>query len=264
MFFSWLRKRRRRRILAEPFPDEWRGVLESNVVHYGLLPPELQEKLRGIIQVLVAEKDWAGCRGLAMTVEIKVTLAALAGILILGQDDFYFDNVLTVLVYPSGYRARRRHGLGGEAFIEGMEELEGEADPNGPITLSWNSTLEAARQPGYGSNLVFHEFAHKVDMLAGEATGKPPMPRALEERWDAVMPRAYRNLVRAVEQRRKSFLDPYGATNEAEFFAVVTEAFFDDPLGLRAGHAELYEVFRELYRLDPATWFESGDLARDG
>lgn len=259
MLFSWLKKRRRRKLLAEPFPAEWLDILKNNVAHYALLPAELQPKLRDIVRIMVAEKDWGGGRGLEITAEMQVTVSALAGVLVLGQDGFYFDNVMTVLVYPSGYRARRRQALGaGGAYLEGTEALEGEADPHGPITLSWDRVLEAGRAPGYGDNLVFHEFAHKIDMLSGEADGAPPMPASLARRWAPAMTAAYAGLVRAVEQRRRVFLDPYGATNEAEFFAVLTEAFFDDPLGLRAAHPDLYQLMSELYRLDPAPWFAAG------
>lgn len=260
MFFSFFKKRRRRKLLAEPFPEAWLDILQTNVGLYALLPPNLQEKLRDTLRIFIAEKDWEGCRGLEMTDEVKVTVAALASILLLGQEGFYFDNVQTILVYPAGYKARRRQGLGGGVYIESTNALLGEANHyTGPITLSWNQILLAAREPGHGENLVFHEFAHKIDMLTGYVDGTPPMPAELLERWEPVMRREYRRLVHAAEWGRKSFLDPYGATDEAEFFAVTTEAFFDDPLGLRADHPALYRLFSELYAVDPAAWFGGGD-----
>lgn len=256
MLFSWLKKRRRRKLLAEPFPPGWVAVLERNVALYSMLPAPLQEKMRQIVRVFLAEKDWEGCRGLEMTPEVQVTIAALASVLILGQDDFFFDNVQTILVYPRGYKARRRHGLSGSAYIEATEEMLGEADYNGPIILAWSEVQAAAREPGHGENLVFHEFAHKVDMLSGDADGTPPMPLELRGRWQQIVKEEYEELTRAVEWHRESFLDPYGATSECEFFAVTTEAFFDNPVELRENHPELYALFADFYRLEPARWFE--------
>src|ERR1051326_4369151 len=100
MLFSWWKNRRRRKLLAEPFPVDWEAVLEDNVKHDAVLSEAERQKLRRAVQILIAEKDWEGCRGLEATDEVRITIAALAAILTLGFDDFYFDHVQTVLVYP--------------------------------------------------------------------------------------------------------------------------------------------------------------------
>lgn len=256
MLFSWLRKRRRRKLLAEPFPQGWLQILHDDVGHYRLLPEHLQRKLRDTLRILVAEMDWEGVGGLEITDRVRVTIAAVASLLLLGQENFYFENVQSVLVTPAGYKSRRRYPLAGGAEIVATEELEGEADYNGPIKIAWPIALSAAHEPGYGENLVLHEFAHKIDMLSGTIDGTPPMPTKLLERWEPIMKEGYEELMQSVEWDRETFLDPYGATDEAEFFAVVTEAFFDDPRGLKEHHPELYQLFSDFYCLDPAEWFE--------
>jgi MtfA peptidase len=255
MLFAWLKKRRRRKILADPFPPAWQATLHDRVGHYAVLNNAERQKLRDAVQILIAEKDWEGCRGLELTDEIRVTIAALAAILILGFDDFYFDNVQTILVYPEEYVARQEHAIGGGLAMEEDSERLGEAQYRGPVILSWNTIHENARRPGYGENLVFHEFAHQLDMLNGAFDGTPNLPSAgLAERWAKIMDVEYRRLQRAERRHRDTLLDPYGATNPAEFFAVTTECFFDAPQAMDAEYPALYELFRDYYRQDPAKW----------
>src|SRR6202035_5809075 len=111
--------------------------------------------LRDAVQIMLAEREWEGCRGLELQDEMRVTIAALAAILILGFDDFYFDNVQTILVYPDEYVARQQRPIGGGVAMEEDSERLGEAQYRGPVILSWNEIQENARLPGYGTNLVF-------------------------------------------------------------------------------------------------------------
>lgn len=255
MLFAWLKRRRRQRILAELFPAAWQTVLDERVGHYAVLSDKERRKLRDVVQVLIAEKDWEGCRGLALTDDMRLTIAALAGILILGFDDFYFDNVQTILVYPDEYVVQQERGIGGGALMEEESERLGEAHYRGPVVLSWKEIEENARLPGYGSNLVFHEFAHQLDMLNGAADGTPVLPSdELAVRWAKTMDVEYRRLQRAERRRRRTLLDPYGASDPAEFFAVTTECFFDAPQAMRQEYPALYDLFRDYYRQDPAAW----------
>lgn len=255
MLFSWLKNRRRRKVLAAPFPPAWLATLEIQVGHYAVLTDAERRKLRDAVQILIAEKDWEGCRGLELTDAMRVTIAALAAVLILGLDDFYFDNVQTILVYPDEYVARQQHAIGGGAIMEEDSERLGEAQHRGPVILSWKEIDENARLPGHGVNLVFHEFAHQLDMLNGAFDGTPNLPsNELAERWAKIMDEEYRRLQRAERRHRRTLLDPYGASDPAEFFAVTTECFFDAPHEMHAEYPALYELFRDYYRQDPAKW----------
>jgi Mlc titration factor MtfA (ptsG expression regulator) len=255
MLFRWLKQRRRQKLLAEPFPAPWLEILERRVVLYRYLDPDQQARLHDLVRILLAEKAWEGCKGLELTDDIRVTIAALASILVLGQREEYYDNVLTILVYPQAFRAPEKHVIAADLAMETESERLGEAHVRGPVILSWADVEEDAAQPGHGQNLVFHEFAHQLDMGSGEADGVPVLPRKLRKRWQIVMAKEYQRLCKAADREADTLIDPYGATDEAEFFAVVTEAFFDQPLELRARHAKLYDVLRDYYRVEPATWF---------
>jgi Mlc titration factor MtfA (ptsG expression regulator) len=261
MLFSWFKNRRRRKILAAPFPTLWHAVLRDEVGHYALLGENEQKKLRDVVQIMIAEKDWEGCRGLDLTDAMRVTIASLAAILVLGMDDYCFDNVATILVYPDAFVAREVHAISGGATVEEESDHLGEAHHRGPIILSWKETQENANSPGYGQNLVFHEFAHQLDMLNGAFDGTPSLAsNDLAMRWSVIMDREFRQLQAAERRRRKSVLDPYGATNPAEFFAVAVECFFDSPRAMRNAYPDLYDLFRGYFRQDPAHWplFEVG------
>ena len=255
MLFSWFTNRARGKILVEPFPPSWLAILENEVGHYRVLPAEHQKKLRDAVQIMIAEKTCGGCRGLELTDTIRVTIAALAAVLVLGKDDYYFDEVATILVYPDEYVARQERAIEGGATIEEDSERLGEAHHRGPVIVSWKEVRENALQPGYGTNLVFHEFAHKLDMLNGEIDGTPDLATDdLARRWSETMNVEFKRLQRAERRGRQTLLDPYGAGEPGEFFAVVTECFFDAPQAMRAEHPDLYALFREYFRQDPAEW----------
>ena len=256
MLFRWLKQHRRQKLLAEPFPAPWLEILQERLVLYRFLDPEQQAKLRDTSRILLAEKAWEGCKGLELTDDIRVTIAALMSVLVLGLQNAYYDNVVTILVYPEAFRVPEQHVIGGDVAMHTEGERLGEAHYHGPVILSWTDIEEDVAHPGYGQNLVFHEFAHQLDMQNGEADGVPVLPRALRRRWQQIMAKEFERLCKAVDRKDKTYLDAYGATDEAEFFAVVTEAFFDEPLELRERHPKLYDVFREYYNVEPAKWFE--------
>jgi hypothetical protein len=253
MLLSWLRDRRRRKLLVRPFPSEWLPYLEANVSTYATLTGAEQAKLRDVARIFIAEKTWEGCGGLAITDEIRITIAAQACVLALGHDGFYFENVRTILVYPHGYVAPEE--TANEAGIvdsSGSARL-GEAHYRGPVVLSWSDALAGGKTHRDGKNLVYHEFAHQLDMLDGLADGTPPMPDGQRARWRDVMAMEYHRLIRDSEHRKATLLEEYGTTNEAEFFAVATECFFERAVPMQRRHPKLYEVLRDFYRQDPAS-----------
>ncbi|MSQ97105.1 MAG: zinc-dependent peptidase [Gemmataceae bacterium] len=257
MLFSWLRNRRRRSLLAEPFPPDWLTILHEIVGHYRVLSEADQAKLRAAVRIMLAEKQWEGCRGLELTDEMRVAIAALAAVLILGLEDFYFDNVQTILVYPNEYVVKQERALEGGATLEEESDRLGEAHYRGPVILSWAEIRQNALEPGYGKNLVFHEFAHQLDMLNGAFDGTPNLPTGdLATRWGRIMGDEYRRLQRAERRGQETLLDPYGATDPAEFFAVATECFFDAPRAMQRVYPDLYAMFCDYYRQDPAAWQE--------
>jgi Mlc titration factor MtfA (ptsG expression regulator) len=253
MLFSWLKRRRRQRLLAEPFPTAWLGCLEANFAHYHLLTSPERAKLRDDLRVLIAEKGWEGCGGQEVTDEVKVTVATQAALLVLGMKESYFDRVVSVLIYPRSYLAPRSLPVGGGVALEGEVAVEGQAHDRGPVILSWQEVLAQGRDPGAGRNLVFHEFAHQLDMEDGAVNGTPPLADAGQaRRWQQVLGAEHRRLVEDAAQGRPTLLDAYGATSPGEFFAVSTECFFTRPEALRRRHRALYEALRDYYRQDTA------------
>lgn len=252
MIFSWLRERKRNRILASPFPAEWETYIERNLPHYPYLSPAEKEKLREEVQVFVAEKNWEGCGGLVVTDEMKVTIAAQACLMALALEGEPFRGVLSILIYPAGYSVPDHRTHEGVSIVGESARL-GEAWYRGPVILSWAEIEAETRHPGHGSNLVWHEFAHQVDMLDHSINGTPPLAtRAERLRWYEVMTAEYEQLRSDARHRRATLLDKYGADSEAEFFAVASECFFDRPVDLRARHPQLYELLKDYYRQDPA------------
>jgi Mlc titration factor MtfA (ptsG expression regulator) len=253
--FSWLRDRRRRAILAKGFPPAWEAHLPRHLACWERLGGECQRRLRELTQVFVAEKHWEGCGGLELDDEMRVAIAAQACLLVLELPHDLYRQVDSILVYPSTVAVPDHAQPGGVRSDSPMPVL-GLAVPRGPVVLAWDAVERGSRHPEQTHNVVFHEFAHKLDMLDDSLDGTPPLASREEyARWVEVCTREYEALRRAEASGRRSFLDGYGATNVAEFFAVVTEAFFDEPREMRRRHPELYAVLAAFYRQDPAADF---------
>jgi MtfA peptidase len=254
--FHWLVDHRRRKLTRAPFPSAWEDIIRHNVAHYCMLDDDQRAHLHALIQVFIAEKHWEGAGGLELTDEIRVTISAQACLLLLGLPHNYYRNVESIVVYPSTVvPPQRKPGFFENTFapVEPEQPIIGQAFRQGPVIIIWDAALHGGRHPESGHNVVYHEFAHKLDMLSGAADGTPPLrDRAEFKDWVQTCSREYLRLKRDVEKGRKSFLNAYGATNEAEFFAVATEQFFDQPRLLMEHAPDLYRVLREYYRQDPS------------
>lgn len=255
MLFDWLKNRRRKALRKAGLPEGMTDVLPSCLWQYGALDAEQQARIDEDVAVLLAEKNWEGCGGLEMTDSIKLTIAAQMALVTLGFERQYFDSVLSILVYPDAFRQPDQHTRAGLVLERGSPRI-GEAWHRGPVILSWSDVYESAEGPNEGRFLVGHEFAHQLDMLnGGDADGVPPMGSQQQaKRWISVLNEAWRRLRRDCRSRNDPLVDCYGATNRSEFFAVVSEAFFQTPQRIAWQEHELYEVLKEYYRVDPMTW----------
>ena len=253
--FHWIRDHNREELRKRPFPPEWEAILRANVVHYGMLEGAERTELCAMMQVFLEEKHWEGCGGLDLTDDIRVTIAAQACLLQLGLPHDYYRNVESILVYPSTVVPPERK-IGFFESVSGPLEASvpilGQAFAQGPVILVWDAVLHGARHPAQGHNVVYHEFAHKLDMLDGAADGTPPLAdREQLAEWMSVCSREFLRLRSLAEGGHKTFLNAYAATNEAEFFAVATEEFFDRPLALQGHAPDLYRILSQYYRQDP-------------
>ncbi len=247
------RRRREQEIRSRPFPPDWYSVVVRNAAFSRRLSEDDRRELLGHIQVFLGEKVFEGCNGLEVTDEIRLTIAAHACRLLLRRGADVFPRLITVLVYPSAYVARDVEPIAGGGVLEGEVVRLGEAWRDGVAVLSWENVQSMARGQTPGQNLILHEFAHILDMEDGASDGTPILAdRGLYAAWSTVMEDEYERLRRLDHLGRYSVLDPYGATNPAEFFAVATEAFFEKSTVLKRRHPELYEVLMSFYRHDPA------------
>jgi Mlc titration factor MtfA (ptsG expression regulator) len=248
---SWWKERRRRHILEEPFPADWRGILGRNVPLVSQLDGAERKTLEDKVRIFIDEKRFEGCGGLDLTDEMRVTIAGQACLLLLHLDEKdVFPTVESVLVYPSAYKAPSVPQPAGIV----IDELPraGESWERGTMVLAWDEVVRSAHDPRH--NLVLHEFAHALDQEDGSADGAPVLPvSAMYGPWARVLGAEYERLTQAIREGHRTSIDPYGATSPAEFFAVVTEAFFGQPRELLGKHPALYDQLRAFYRQDPAS-----------
>ena len=259
----WLTERRRQRIRARPFPAAWRDILKRRVPYVRALPADLQLQLKQLIQVFLAEKAFIGCDGLEITDEIRVTIAAQACLLILNRPRDYYPGLRQILVYPDSFVVQRGHTDPAGVAHEGRQVLAGESWADGQVILSWHDTLTGAATPDDGQNVVIHEFAHQLDQETGSANGAPILARrAHYARWSEVLGTEFRKLQARASRYRfehdgesePSLFSDYGATDPAEFFAVISEVFFEQPERMASEHPALYKELSGFYRLDPLSW----------
>ena len=232
-------------------PDDWSTIVEANVAVWPVLTDDEREILEATTDWLLRHKHWEAASQFALTDEITVTIAVQAALLVLRLGVDHYREVSAIIVYPTAMQSRGlRAGPVRGTVSDGVLPVLGEAhDHRGPVLLAWDQARSAARHPGRGHNLVYHEFAHKLDMLDDSLDGTPPLgDRADLARWVQVCTEAYDALQAGVDRPP---LQPYGATNPAEFFAVATEAFFDVPAALQRHEPQLYEVLRGFYKQDP-------------
>lgn len=129
----------------------------------------------------------------------------------------------------------------------------GESWHQGLVILAWDAVRSGTMNASDGRNVVLHEFAHQLDQEDGVADGAPDLDAKDRKGWAEVLGAEYADLKDHVHVGRASDIDEYGATNPAEFFAVVTEMFFEQGQRLLDHHPELYERFQSFYKQDPAS-----------
>ena len=233
---GWIRSWRRRRVRAEPFPEHWRPILAERVPYFSQLPDALRPKVQGDLMVFEREKSFVGAGGFEVTEEVRVVIAAAAVRLVAELDIAAFDRMREIVVYPAAYRHP-----GSDTVVLG------EVSPWHTVVLSWEDVLAGLANPRDGRDTATHEFAHVLDRASGAFNGTPNLrARADYAPWGSVLS-AYFLRLRRNAGKRKTLLRSYGATNEAEFFAVATEMFFERPGVLRRKAPDLYAELGRFY-----------------
>ena len=248
------RRKKRKQLLAIPFPEDWKKIVQKNVPLYNRLPDSLREQLHGLVNVFTAEKKFEGCGGLEITDEIRVTIAAQASMLLLNRKAHYFPKLHTILVYPHTYAAKTVYS-NGTVTIDGQSVRLGESWQNGPVVLAWDSVTGGTSNIADAQNVVLHEFAHQLDQEDGAADGAPILEhRCSYVAWARVLSKEYEALQKKKKKHRRAVMSEYGATNPAEFFAVATETFFEKSKQMKKRHPELYDELKNYYKLNPVEW----------
>ena len=251
---GWLREWKRRRILGRHRIDDalWRRALRHLPFLAGL-STEHERRLKELAILFLAEKQLTPLRGLVLSDDdrVEIALQACLPVLELGLD--WYDGWVGIVVHPSDFKVQRAQTDEDGVRHEWDDELAGEAWPGGPVVLSWEALDDSGSVAEGGANVVIHEFAHKLDMMTGEADGVPPQPsRAARERWIETFDAEFDRFCIAADAGKPTLLDPYAAEHEAEFFAVASEAFFETPNALRREMPKIYDLFAGFYRQDPA------------
>lgn len=248
----WLQARRRARLLRQPFPQAWRTILRRRVPQVARLPADQQLRLKQLIQIFLAEKAFIGCAGMVISDEVRVTIAAQACLPLLGAARGFYPKLRQILVYPGAFVVDRPAPGPAGVQMEQRRLLSGESWTQGQVILSWQDVLEGAADPDDGRNVVIHEFAHQLDQDKGFANGAPALRgRAAYARWSRVMQAEFEALRARAAWGETGLLSAYGATDPAEFFAVASEVFFEQPHQLAEQHPALYAELAGYYRFHP-------------
>ena len=232
----------------------WRQIIAAQLPIFAKLPLDLRRRLEGLINQFIDEVTFVGCEGQEITDKVRVTIAAQACLLIVNKPNRWYKTLDTIYVYPSAFKSQVTE-YGG--FLKTEKEVVrlGESWERGPVVLAWDHSAYGGFMPDDGANVVFHEFAHQLDQQTGAMDGAPLLDRDQNAgQWGRVMQAAFERHKAALERGQKPLIDPYGASAPAEFFAVVTELFFERPHDLRKAEPHVYREVAEYFKLDPATW----------
>ncbi len=248
-------RRRRKALMNGRSPAIWHDWIATHVPAFTSLPPGIRERVLGLTRIFVREKRFVGCNGLIVTDEMRVVIAFQASLLVVNRPGIplvnLYDELKAILLYPAAFivEETRHHGHG--LVTTGRRALSGQAWEARRMILSWDDI----EHPNEASNVVLHEFAHYLDMENDAMDGAPALQNApAYARWSQAFWEEYHRLHLDLQAGRPTLLDPYAATEPAEFFAVVTELFFERPGQLLAQHPGLYEQLKGYYKLDPAVW----------
>ncbi|EIF51447.1 zinc-dependent peptidase [Sulfurovum sp. AR] len=247
---------RYKRLKAMPFPRSYVTILQ-NIQQYQKLTPKQKEKLHVMILLFIDQKEFVGAK-MNINDEIKVTIAFYACLMRLGFELGEKDHVSTVIVYPEHFIVDDSHTIDGIHHTR-TSVLEGQS-ANGTVVISWQDIALNIAKPGK-ENVIIHEFAHELDFEDGLADGTPLLETSKYQKWSEVFSKAFTTL-RNLEERQKHsegliLLGNYALTNEAEFFAVCSERFFQIPKAFKNHFPDVYEELKRFYRLDAEKLYSS-------
>lgn len=256
----YFRKYQRKNITSVPFKKEWRKIIQRRMPYYRKMPTDLQFQLKKHIQIFISEKEFIGCNGVVITDEIRVTVAAQACLLLLNRKTSYYPKLRTILIYPREFVKEQTNRNNDGVEYKQRIALKGESWSYGKVVLSWEDILYGAELPCDGQNVVIHEFAHQLDQENGNANGAPILEKGQDyAHWSSVFSEQFSVLKQHKNNKTPSLFDYYGATNPAEFFAVTSEVFFEQPMKFKHEYRALYQQLSLFYKVDPTLWHDESE-----
>lgn len=239
---------RRRHWMTLRLTEQQRLEMGEDFKLFSRLPDDLSDELEGLMHVFMYEKSFEACGGLEMVTEhMRRVVAAQACLLLVNRKHDFYRKLRSILIYPSAYTAKGENG-------EKSTRL-GESWNSGSVILSWESVKQGGRNDEDGHHVTLHEFAHQLDQVDGDADGVPELSGAGSYReWSVVFGKAFDRFQKKLEKGRRTVIDPYGATNPAEFFAVATETFYEKPAQLQENYPKVYQQLCQYYNVDPLDW----------
>lgn len=234
---------------SPPIPDDlWQGAV-AQIPYCQALGADAQTRLHALALRFLRSKTFEGAAGLRVTDAMRVQIAVQACLLILNLDFKYFAGWQSVIVYPGDFSVSREYVDDAGVVHHWHEVRSGESWEQGPVILSWDAAMSPADTQ---TNIVLHEFAHKLDMRSGSADGCPPLPPEISQaNWTRDFQDAYEALGNALDHHEPVRIDPYAGENPAEFFAVLSEAFFLTPSIVNSEYPAIYRLLSAFYRQDP-------------
>ena len=245
-----------KRLKAAAFPESYESIL-SNIPQYTFLPSQEKDKIHLLILLFLDQKEFVAAK-MILNDEIKVITAFYACLMRLGFELGEKDHVRTIIVYPEHFIIHETHSSGGIAHHE-TSILEGQS-ANGTVVLSWQDIKHDIAQKDK-ENVILHEFAHELDFEDGEADGTPILEGSRYKIWSRVFSQAFDTLKersnRGLSSEGYILLGEYALKNEAEFFAVCSERFFQTPQALKTNFPDIYQELKLFYRLDTQELFKN-------
>jgi len=240
----WLTLKRNAHAIPAPLWNQ--AVLR--LAYTASLPAEDQDRLRHLVLEFLQIKTFQGAGGFRITDIVRLEIAVQACVLILNLGLETYSSWREIIVYPDDFIVQREETDEAGVVHTWLDELAGESWDQGPVILSWNTLISTAPD----TNIVIHEFAHKLDSGNGTANGCPPLPgHILPQRWSDTFGSAYLDFCEAVDEGKPVLIDEYAAESPAEFFAVLCEQFFLQPRLVNVEYPEIYSLLKELFRQDP-------------
>ncbi|MBT8037735.1 MAG: zinc-dependent peptidase [Verrucomicrobiae bacterium] len=245
---TMITRSRRRHSMTLRLNEEQRHALAEDFRLFARLPEGIRDELEGLMHVFMAEKSFEACGGLEfVSGHMQRVISAQACLLLVNRKHDFYRKLRSILLYPSAYKAKNEHG--------GEDVRLGESWNSGSVILAWESVISNGRNDEDGHHVTLHEFAHQLDQVDGVADGVPELSgQGSYREWSMAFGKAFERFQHKLDRGRRTVIDPYGATNPAEFFAVATETFYEKPAQLRKHYPQVYQQLSLYYQVDPIEW----------